>query len=103
MNIKLDENMPAGLAPILSGLGHNVETVVQEGMEGWTDPDIWERVQQETRFLITQDLDFSDVRRFAPGTHQGILLVRLRAPGRIALTEIVRELFRNKDSSDWPG
>jgi len=75
MNIKLDENMPAGLAPILSGLGHNVETVVQEGMEGWTDPDIWERVQQETRFLITQDLDFSDVRRFAPGTHQGILLV----------------------------
>jgi predicted nuclease of predicted toxin-antitoxin system len=103
MNIKLDENMPAGLAQILADLGHNAETVVQEGMEGWTDPDIWERVQQETRFLITQDLDFSDVRRFAPGTHQGILLVRLRAPGRIALTEIVRELFRNKDVSDWPG
>ena len=45
MNIKLDENMPAGLAPILADLGHNVETVVQEGMEGWTDPDIWQRVQ----------------------------------------------------------
>jgi predicted nuclease of predicted toxin-antitoxin system len=103
MNIKLDENMPAGLAPVLADLGHNVETVVQEGMEGWADPDIWERVQQESRFLTTQDLDFSDVRRFAPGTHQGILLVRLRAPGRIALTEIVRELFRKENVSDWPG
>lgn len=103
MNIKLDENMPAGLAPILADFGHNVETVVQEGMEGWPDHDIWERTQKEARFLITQDLDFSDVRRFAPGTHQGILLVRLRDPGRIALTEIVRELFRNKDISDWSG
>lgn len=103
MNIKLDENMPAGLAPVLSDLSHNVETVAQEGMEGRLDPEIWDRAQKEARFLITQDLDFSDVRRFAPGTHQGILLVRLRNPGRIALTKIVSELFRNNDVSDWPG
>ena len=32
MNIKLDENMPGRLVSVLSSLGHNVETVVQEGM-----------------------------------------------------------------------
>ncbi len=29
MNIKLDENMPAGLAPILTDLGHHLEFVSQ--------------------------------------------------------------------------
>jgi predicted nuclease of predicted toxin-antitoxin system len=58
MKIKLDENMPIGLAAILSSLGHDVETVVQEGMAGCPDFKIWEMAQEEGRFLITQDLDF---------------------------------------------
>ena len=29
--------------------------------------------------LITQDLDFSDIRKFQPGTHYGIVVVRLQA------------------------
>jgi hypothetical protein len=36
--------------------------------------------QASQRFLVTRDLDFSDVRTFAPGTHRGLLLVRLRKP-----------------------
>ena len=32
-----------------------------------------------------QDLDFSHVRQFEPGTHAGLLLVRLREPGANAL------------------
>jgi len=39
--------------------------------------------------LITQDLDFSDMRKFAPGTHCGILLVRLREPGAQALLDMI--------------
>jgi hypothetical protein len=35
------------------------------------------RAQRAGRFLVTQDLDFSDVRRFEPGSHHGLLLVRL--------------------------
>jgi predicted nuclease of predicted toxin-antitoxin system len=42
------------------------------------DCEVWEAAQRDERFLITQDLDFSDVRRFVPGSHRGILLVRLR-------------------------
>lgn len=43
------------------------------------------RLHKQSRFLITQDLDFSDTRKFAPGTHCGILLVRLREPSAQAL------------------
>jgi predicted nuclease of predicted toxin-antitoxin system len=68
-------------------------------MAGYPDFDIWERAQQEGRFLITQDLDFSDVERFRPGKHHGLLLVRLRSPGRSALTRKIRKLFETEDVS----
>ncbi|RJR31837.1 MAG: hypothetical protein C4576_31385 [Desulfobacteraceae bacterium] len=101
MKIKIDENLPSQLAGILGHLGHNVETVMQEGLAGHPDPDIWERAQQEERFLITQDLDFSDVTRFSPGTHHGLLLVRLRSPGRLALTLRIQALFETEKVQEW--
>jgi predicted nuclease of predicted toxin-antitoxin system len=87
VKIKLDENMPTQLTGVLASLGHDVEKVVQGGMAGCPDRDIWERVQQEGRFLITQGLDFSDVGRFGSGKHHGLLLVRLLSPGGIIENE----------------
>jgi predicted nuclease of predicted toxin-antitoxin system len=82
MKIKLDENLPAGLVESLADLGHDVDSVPQEALAGQPDSRVWDAAQEAQRFLVTQDLDFSDVRRFAPGTHQGILLVRLSNPSR---------------------
>jgi predicted nuclease of predicted toxin-antitoxin system len=93
LKIKLDENLPRRLARDLRTLGHDVETVREEGLEGRDDGTIWEVSQSEGRFLITQDLDFSDARKFAPGSHQGLLLVRLRDPGRQALADAVLQVF----------
>jgi predicted nuclease of predicted toxin-antitoxin system len=84
VNIKLDENLPAQLARALTALGHDTDTVPQEGLGGKPDPDIWAAAQTTGRFFITLDLDFSNIRRYVPGTHAGLLLVRLRAPGRQA-------------------
>lgn len=103
MRIKLDENIPARLARDLSDLGHDIETVVGEGLTGGDDGHIWQAVQRETRFLVTQDLDFSDIRRFAPGTHAGLLLVRLREPGRKALAQAVRRVFSSQTAADLNG
>lgn len=89
MRIKLDENLPARLVGILSAHGHDVHTVPDENLSGRPDADIWRAVCAEGRFLITQDLDFSDTRRFAPGTHAGLLLLRLREPGAQALAAAV--------------
>ncbi len=44
---------------------------------------------------------FSDIRRYVPGTHYGLLLVRLRFPGRNALVERIRSLFQNERVEQW--
>jgi predicted nuclease of predicted toxin-antitoxin system len=61
MRIKLDENLPASLAIVLTNLHHDVHTVADENLSGRSDHEIWEAAQQDQRFLITQDLDFSDL------------------------------------------
>jgi predicted nuclease of predicted toxin-antitoxin system len=101
MKIKLDENTPTRLAPLLREYGHEVDTVPEEHLGGASDQRVWQAAAQESRFLITQDLDFSDSRRFTAGTHSGLLLVRLREPGAAALTEAIRAIAA--EIADWPG
>lgn len=87
----------------LTALGHDVDTVADEGLGGCPDDAVWMETQTEGRFLVTQDLDFSDIRVFKPGTHHGVLLVRLAAPGRRALLERVQALFQAEDVASWGG
>lgn len=103
MKLKLDENLPESLVPALSALGHDVDNVRLEGLVGQSDPNVWRAAQEEGRFLVTQDLDFSDVRQFQPGTHHGLMLVRLRVPGRRALAVRIVEAFRSIDADSWSG
>lgn len=101
MKIKLDENLPARLAALLTAHGHDVHTVPEENLAGRPDADIWQAASQEQRFLITQDLDFSDTRRFMPGTHAGLLLLRLREPGADALTQAIAGIV--DQLAEWRG
>jgi len=101
MKAKLDENLPLQIAPALRRFGHDVHTMLDEGLSGCNDADLWRATQEEGRVLITQDLDFSDARRFAPGTHHGIVLIRLRSPSRLKLVERLEEVFRNEAVSTW--
>jgi len=103
VKIKLDENLPDRLVPVLSALGHDVDTVRREQLKGRADADVWSAAQTAQRFLITQDLDFSDMRRYAPGTHAGLRLVRLTRPGRNALFERVSTVFQTEKIEDWTG
>lgn len=103
MQIKLDENLPVRLVAALALLEHDVDTVSTEGLSGRPDEDVWDAAQTAGRFLVRQDLDFSDMRRFQPGTHPGILLVRLRNPGRNALFIKVVSLFENEAAETWAG
>jgi predicted nuclease of predicted toxin-antitoxin system len=103
MKIKLDENIPFDLAIPLRTLGHDGHTAREEGLTGHTDSEIWRTAQKESRFLITQDLDFSDLRLFALGSHHGILLLRLSSPNRGSLTARVVELFQTEKVVEWAG
>ena len=68
MNLKLDENIPQRLIQTLGQLGHDIDTVREEGLTGQTDPAVWTATQRSSRFFVTQDLDFPDIRVYTPGT-----------------------------------
>lgn len=101
MKIKVDENLPIALSLKLVKMGHDTETVYSEGLNGKEDDFIWNCTQVEKRFLITQDLDFSDIRRFKPGSHFGILLIRLINPSRRKLIEKIVEIFQRENVENW--
>jgi predicted nuclease of predicted toxin-antitoxin system len=103
MKAKLDENLPLQIATRLRDLGHDVHTTQQEDLSGCDDAELGKEAQREGRTLITQDLDFSDSRRFAPGTHYGIVLVQLRLPSRLRLVERVEEVFQSEAVGAWAG
>ena len=103
MKIKLDENLPDRLVAAITTLGHDLDTVYAERRNGQIDPHVWSATQAAQRFFITQDLDFSDIRRYTPGTHAGLLLVRLARPGRDAPFERVVAVFQTENVEDWRG
>jgi predicted nuclease of predicted toxin-antitoxin system len=103
VKIKLDENLPDRLVAVLTELGHDVDSVRTQQLTGRADPEVWSAAQTAQRFLITQDLDFSDIRRYTPGTHAGLLLVRLTRPGRNALFERVSTVFQTENVEEWTG
>ena len=101
MRFKLDENLPESLLPTLIGLGHDVDSVRAEELVGRSDTEVWRAAQRAARILVTQDLDFSDIRAYAPGSHHGLILVRLRLPGRLAMAARLLSLFSTHDVESW--
>lgn len=103
MKIKLDENIPSDLCATLRELGHDVDSVPDEGLSGHSDDSVWDAAQREKRLLITQDLDFSDLRKFIFEGHCGVVLVRLRAVSRRRLINRIQAVFESEQVADWAG
>ncbi len=103
MRIKLDENLPGSIAVQLRSLGHDVHTVADEGLCGQADPVIRQAAFDEGRLLITQDLDFSDIRDLSTTGHPGILILRLRNPGQTELEAKTLQLFNAFPCETWIG
>ena len=93
MNVKLDENLGKSHAQLVRDAGHVVQRVTEQGLSGAKDSVVWQHICDTGRFFITLDLDFSDVRLFAPGTHPGILLIRPRGKGRGAVARVIRRVL----------
>ncbi|MEH1902704.1 MAG: DUF5615 family PIN-like protein [Nostoc sp.] len=52
---------------------------------------------------MTLDLDFSDIRRFPPGTHPGILLLHSRNRSRQAVLEILYRVVQEQSLEKLKG
>ena len=77
MKVKLDENLHIALVEVLTPGDHDVETVADEGLLGADDETVCRAATAEDRLLITLDRGFGDIRTYPPGTHAGILVLRL--------------------------
>jgi predicted nuclease of predicted toxin-antitoxin system len=91
MLLKLDENLGRSHVELLRNSAYEADRVYDEGLSGWKDSAVWKRVCDEGRFFITLDLDFADVRRFKPGSHPGILLLRARS--RVAVLQVLQRVL----------
>src|SRR5258708_3074417 len=101
--VKLDENLSQAHVEFLKAAGYSAERVTDEGLSGADDPVVWQRAVSEGRFFITLDLDFADVRRFPPGSHPGILLLRPRSRSRAAVLEILRRVVQEQPLNTLAG
>jgi predicted nuclease of predicted toxin-antitoxin system len=101
VKLKLDENIPASAGPRLAALGFDVDTVLGEGLKGKPDGDVWAAAQAEGRLLVTQDLDFSDARVFAAGTHAGLFIVRLPDSEQWRLADYLTGWFSGAEAASW--
>lgn len=82
MRIKRDENLSRHLKMSLATIGHDVETVADEGLLSQPDFAKAAAAKAENRVIFTLDSDFADVRRFPPGEHPGVVLFRPRRSDR---------------------
>ena len=101
MKLKLDENIPQSAAGRLVVLGYDVDTVLDEQLGGRSDEDVWAAAQAEGRFLVTHDLDFSDTRKFEPGRHAGVLIVRLPDSEQWRVGDHLVGWFSDPDARTW--
>ena len=99
MRFKLDENLPIQLKGMFTESGHDAVTVLEQGMGGATDSDVASVCLPEKRILITQDMDFADIRMYPPGEHPGIVVFRLPSQTRASLLKVCASLIATLSNS----
>jgi predicted nuclease of predicted toxin-antitoxin system len=93
VRVELDEHLPQDLATALRRDGHDVHTVVEEHLAGESDPVVVAAATDEGRLLLTLDRGIGDLRRYPPGSHAGILVLRPAAQDPDSMLALIRRLM----------
>ena len=97
MKIKLDQNLSQNLRDDLAALKHDVDTVLDQGLSGATDPEVLNAATSHDRILFTLDNDFLDLKRYPQDSHSGVIVFRPPRQGALAVAEFVRAFVRSAD------
>jgi predicted nuclease of predicted toxin-antitoxin system len=102
VKFKLDENLPASAAAALAGAGHDVDTVPTEGLIGARDPDVVSAATGAGRILVSLDVGLGDIRAYPPGSHAGIVVLRVPDQSAATVTKTISDLPASPSSPAWP-
>jgi len=97
MKIKLDQNLSQYLRDDLTALNHDVDTVLEQGLSGATDPEVLKAATSHDRLLFTLDNDFLDLKRYPLDSHSGVIVFRPPRQGALAVAEFVKAFVRSAD------
>ncbi len=103
MKFKLDENLPASSAAKLTDAGHDVDTVAEEHLTGAPDPDVVAAAAAAGRILISLDRGLGDIRAYPPGSHAGIIVLRLADQSAATVTKAIGDLASAPDLEGLTG
>jgi predicted nuclease of predicted toxin-antitoxin system len=103
VKFKLDENLPVSSAAILATAGHDVDTVSAEGLTGAADQDVVITATAAGRVLISLDLGLGDIRAHPPGSHAGIVILRLADQPAATVTTAISDLASLADLDSLAG
>ena len=103
MKVKVDENVPRHAVRLLAGQGHDALTTSDEGLVGADDAAVARRAAEEGRMLLTLDRGFADIRRYPPGQHPGMLVVRLNDQRPSLVEATLRAFLSEHDLSSMEG
>lgn len=93
MKFKIDENLPIELADELTKAGHDAQTVFEQRLQGQSDALLVTVCQQETRILVTLDLDFADIHAYPPRHFPGFIVLRPHWQDKPHMIELVRRMI----------
>ncbi|MGD0069539.1 MAG: DUF5615 family PIN-like protein [Streptosporangiaceae bacterium] len=103
MKFKLDENLPASSSVILADAGHDVDTVADEELTGAPDQDVVAAATEAGRILISLDRGLGDIRTYPPGSHAGIIVLRLTDQSAAAANKAISDLVTLTDPASLTG
>jgi predicted nuclease of predicted toxin-antitoxin system len=90
LKLKIDENLPAECAGILSHGDLQADTVADEGLTGVDDSALAAASRSEGRILVTLDLDFANIRTYPPAESPGIIVLRPKRQDKQSVIDLVR-------------
>lgn len=73
----VDEDLSRSTAPALRDAGCATIDVRDVGLRGHSDPEVFASAQSREMTLVTADKGFANVLSYPPGTHAGIIVLRV--------------------------
>jgi predicted nuclease of predicted toxin-antitoxin system len=88
---------------ILTSAGHDVDTVTEGGLVGAPDRDVVDAATVAGRILVSLDRGLGNIRACPPGSHAGIVVLRLTDQSAASAMKAVSDLATLTDPGSLAG